>query len=63
MMNTRNHVFWEILLILGSVLVFRGLWNLLDNFPTLNSTAALSLSLIVGLLAVGAAFYALNRHY
>ncbi|MEK6858446.1 MAG: hypothetical protein AABX53_00870 [Nanoarchaeota archaeon] len=56
-MKKRKHVFWETLLVLGSVLVFRGLWHLMDNVPFMNSEAFLFLSLSVGLIMMGIGFY------
>lgn len=50
-------MFWETLLVLGSVLVFRGLWHLMDNVPFMNSEAFLFLSLSVGLIMMGIGFY------
>ena len=56
-MKKRKHVFWETLLILGSVLVFRGLWHLMDKVPMMDETLFLALSLVVGLVLTGIGFY------
>ena len=56
-MMKRKHVFWETLLILGSVLVFRGLWHLMDKVPFMDDEPFLFLSLFVGLVLTGVGIY------
>lgn len=56
-MKKRKHVFWETLLILGSVLVFRGLWHLMDKVPALDEVSFLTFSLVAGLVMTGIGFY------
>lgn len=56
-MIKRKHVFWETLLILGSVLVFRGLWHLMDKVSFMDSEEFLFISLFVGLALMGLGFY------
>ena len=50
-------VFFELLLVLASVFIFRGLWSLLDQVERLNSTGALVLMLIVGLVVTVVVLY------
>lgn len=50
-------MFWETLLVLGSVLVFRGLWHLMDTVPFMDSVPFLAVSLLVGLVLTGIGFY------
>ncbi len=63
-MKARSHVIWELILVIGSVFVFRGVWTLMDRIPMFDSTVqGLVVSLILGLIMVSVAFYTLNRHY
>jgi len=32
-MKLQQHIYYELLLIIGSVFVFRGLWTLMDRVP------------------------------
>jgi hypothetical protein len=48
----------EVVLILASVLVFRGLWHLLDKIPLMNNEISLTISLILGVVA-----YSITLHY
>ena len=56
-MKKRKHVFWETLLILGSVLVFRSMWLLMDEVPLLSARPVLVVSFFVGLVLTGLGFY------
>ncbi|MEK6824327.1 MAG: hypothetical protein AABX12_00505 [Nanoarchaeota archaeon] len=56
-MKKRKHVFWETLLVLGSVLVFRGLWHLMDTIPFMDSVPFLIASFFVGLILFGIGVY------
>ncbi len=58
-MHESWHVVWELMLILGSVLIFRSVWLLLDI--TLGNRA-LGLSLVLGFVLVIPALYVLNSH-
>lgn len=40
----------EVVLIVASVFIFRGLWHLLDMVPIMNDERALWLSLVVGIM-------------
>ncbi len=63
-MKPRHHVIWELILVIGSVFVFRGIWTLMDRISAFDGTVqGLAISLIVGLIMVSVSFYVLNRHY
>jgi hypothetical protein len=49
----KKRVFWELVLILASVPVFRSLWIMLDNMAWLQEPLGVSVSLMAG-LALGA---------
>jgi len=58
-MHESWHVVWELMLILGSVLIFRSVWLLLDiNL----GNRALGLLLVLGFVLVIPALYILNSH-
>ena len=61
MKNSRHLVFWELTLLVASVLVFRGLWLLLDRIEWMNQIAGLWTSLTAGLIVVVVALVAVNR--
>ena len=61
MKNKSHLVFWELVLILASVLVFRGLWLLLDKVEWMNHRAGLWASLAVGVIVCVVALLAVNR--
>ena len=54
-------VFWEFLLLLASVLVFRGVWTLLDGVSAMASDFALWASLIVGAIVTFMAIFMINK--
>jgi len=58
--STGFMVFWEIVLILGSIPLFRSVWVLCDRSGFLNGNLGLLLSLAVGLAVCGMALLALN---
>ena len=61
-MKIKSHlVFWELVLILASVAVFRGLWLLLDKVEWMNHRAGLWASLAVGVIVWVVALLAVNR--
>jgi hypothetical protein len=63
-MKTKNNprlIAWEIVLLLASVFVFRGLWTLLDKIEWMTSTTALIRSLVIGVIVTVIAFWRLNR--
>ena len=64
-MKTKNNprlIAREIILLLASVFVFRGLWTLLDKVEWMTSTTALIRSLVIGVVLTVIAFWRLNRN-
>jgi Domain of unknown function (DUF4105) len=59
--NNPQLIAWEIVLLLASVFVFRGLWTLLDEIKWMSSPAALIQSLVIGVVLSVIAFWGLNR--
>ncbi|MBN1570590.1 MAG: hypothetical protein JXA73_22290 [Acidobacteria bacterium] len=59
--SKRNPVFWEMVLLIGSIPVFRGLWMLCDAVDFLNSHKGVAVSFCVGILLCVVALFALNR--
>lgn len=51
----------ELLLIIGSVFLYRSLWGWLDKCPWLNTEAGLTFSLIFGILITAVVLSQLNR--
>lgn len=47
-MEKRKHIFWEVLLLIASVFVFRGLWLILDRTLWFNTIELLWASVIFG---------------
>jgi hypothetical protein len=63
MKHNRSHiVFWEMVLLAGSVPVFRGLWMIFDDFKFMNSIEGITLSLAAGIVLCIIALLALNKH-
>ena len=60
--NNPRLIAWEIVLLLASVFVFRGLWTLLDKVEWMTSTTALIRSLVIGVVLTVIAFWRLNRN-
>jgi hypothetical protein len=58
-MKEQYHIFWELMLIFASILIFRSLWLLLDEYIDNNYLIPL---FIVGILLSIPALYMLNRH-
>jgi len=56
-MKKSKHVFWESILIIASVLVFRSLWLLMDEVSFLSESLVLFILLIIGLFFAGISFY------
>ena len=61
MKNSRHLVFWEMAILVASVLVFRGLWLLLDTIEWLSRPAGLWASLAVGMIAATVVLAVVNR--
>lgn len=60
-MKPSKHVIYEVILILSSVLIFRGLWLLLDSVINFNSMEFLIASLILGVVLFGIALRKLTH--
>jgi hypothetical protein len=60
--NNPRLIAWEIVLLVASVFVFRGLWTLLDKMEWMSSTSALVRSLLIGIVLTVIAFWRLNRN-
>ena len=60
-MKKSKHVFWETLLIIGSVFVFRSLWLLMDEVPILSENSVLGIFLMIGLVMTGIGFYRISH--
>jgi len=60
-MKRLKHVFWETILVLASVLIFRSLWNIMDTYIHLKETTILWISFFVGLIISGIAVYYLSH--
>ena len=60
--NNPRLIAWEIVLLVASVFVFRGLWTLLDKIEWMSSTSALIRSLVIGVVLTVIAFWQLNRN-
>jgi hypothetical protein len=58
-MRESLHVVWELMLIIGSVFIFRSVWLLLDSYF---DNHALWSFLLVGLVLVLPSLYILNSH-
>ena len=54
-------VVWEFLLLLASILVFRGVWTLLDRIPALTIDFGLWVSLILGAIVAFVAIFMINK--
>jgi hypothetical protein len=54
-MKEKKLIFAEIVLIIGSVFIFRSLWTLLDRMPLMNKDSVLWLFLLIGLAITVAA--------
>jgi len=61
MKNKSYLVFWEIVLIFASILMFRSAWMLLDGIALMGRPAGLGVSLVVGVIVGVVALLAVNR--
>jgi len=61
MKNKSYLVFWEMVLILASILMFRSAWLLLDGIEWMGRPAGLGVSLMVGVSVGAVALAALSR--
>jgi len=62
-MRYKKLVAVEIILIFASVLIFRGLWMLLDRIPLMNGNPALLVSLVLGVAVSAPALRYLVKNY
>ena len=53
--------FWEMVLLIGSIPVFRSVWMLMDKFDSMNSYAGIAVSFLFGALFCVMALLVLNR--
>ena len=58
-MKEQYHIFWELTLIIASVLIFRSVWLLLDTYLGYNLLIPL---LIIGIILSIPPLFILNRH-
>jgi len=58
-MKEQYHIFWELILVIASVLIFRSLWYLLDEYFEYSLLIPL---LIIGILLSIPPLFILNRH-
>ena len=60
-MRIREIVFWEVVLILASVLMFRGAWMLLDLILGKDDARLWIIELVLGTLVATISIYAINK--
>lgn len=60
-MKRIRHVFWETILILASVLIFRSLWSIMDAYLPFKEITILWVSLFIGLTFAAIAVYILSH--
>jgi hypothetical protein len=62
MKQDRSHiVFWEIVLLVGSIPIFRGVWMFFDWLDFMNGVTGIVLSLAAGIVFCIIALLALNK--
>ncbi len=62
-MEKKKHVFWESLLIIASVLVFRSLWLLMDEVELFWNPIVLVIFFIIGMILMGWAVYKITHSH
>ncbi len=60
-MKKAKHVFWELALIISSVLVFRSIWVMMDSFDFLSRLPVLGVTFVLGAILLIIAFYKLTH--
>jgi len=60
-MKRFKHIFWETILVLASVLIFRSLWNIMDSYIPLKEITVLWVSFLLGLVLSAIAVYYLSH--
>jgi hypothetical protein len=58
----RKHIFFELLLIFGAVLIFRGIWTLMDKTAILSMPSTLALMAIIGFVITVVSLEQLFKH-
>ncbi len=62
MKHNRIHiVFWELVLLVGSIPVFRSVWIIFDDIEFMNRIEGIALSLAAGIVLCIIAMLALNK--
>jgi len=62
MKQDRSHiVFWEMVLLVGSIPIFRGVWMIFDWLDFMNGITGIVLSLATGIVLCIIALLALNK--
>lgn len=59
-MKEQYHIFWELVLVIASIFIFRSIWLLLDMYFQSNFLIPL---FIIGILLSIPPLYVLNRHF
>ena len=59
--NKSHIIFWEMVLLVGSIPVFRGVWMIFDSLNFMNELTGIVLSLAAGIALCIMALLALNR--
>jgi len=60
-MKLKSILFYELILILSSVFIFRGLWVLLDRIPFMHHDGAQYLSVVIGITLTIISLIKLNK--
>ena len=56
-----NLAFWETVLLLGSIPVFRSVWMFFDSIEVMNQPAGIMMSFAAGIILCIAALFGLNK--
>jgi len=57
-MKKSKHIFYELILIVAGVFIFRGLWTLMDRVELFNSSSMHAILVLVGIIA---SIYAVDK--
>lgn len=57
----KKMIFFELVLIISSVLIFRSMWTLLDKIEVMKNEAVLVISLILGVVLTAVSLYYYNK--
>ncbi|MEM2111766.1 MAG: hypothetical protein QXX08_07805 [Candidatus Bathyarchaeia archaeon] len=61
-MGMLKMVFWEFLLLLVSILVFRSVWTILDKIPAMKNDFEIWVSLILGAAVAFTSIFMINKY-